>query len=413
MGTDLSGLVVLTGGSGPDSNGQWTLDYARDFGQYSPNNPPGEQNGQIFLSAMSHHICPKSPDPTMQDPTFDLNYADPGTIFLDSSVRSQGDRGRLLMLYEGTNRCIGDKGGNNDGNNFYSTLGVATSLDYGHTWPSYRNNWVALPGQNSSAGPNVPLGAFGSGICFGNDCSVPPPAGYGRYAVLSPHTTAADLVLLGAKLTDNFGDSEPSVFVDDIHGDDGPGHYVYAVDSYHSPDDTNQGLTVSGAWLDGGTAPLRFMKWNGSSFSEPGMGNAGGVSALIFPVDNTRYQNCLAAQQNITSGAISYVEETQQYLLTFVCTSPNDPVSQTGKKGSAWFFSTMDAKRSDLSGQTQWSTPQEIVGSWQEFVEQMTGLNTTCSSSAWYPTYMSLHHAPGHLSTIVGVARDGSRWEDG
>ena len=400
VGTDLSGLVVLTGGSGPDGSGQWTLDYAADFGRYYPANQAGSQNGQIFLSAMSHLTCPTSSDPTKQDPTFDLNYADPGTVFVDPIIWEHGSAGRLLMLYEGTNRCIGEKGGSNDGNNFYSTLGVATSLDYGHTWPTYRNNWVVpLPAQNSSAGPQDPLGAFGSGVCFGNDCGLPPPADYGRYAVLSPHTTVADLIATGAKPSGNFGDSEPSAFVDNVHGDDGAGHYVYVVDSYQPPDGLNSGLAVARAWLNGGTAPLEFMKWNAGSFSEPGLGSSGGVSTPIFPVDDSKYQSCLASQQNMTSGAISYVEKTQQYLLTFVCASPNDPATQKGSKGSAWFYSTLDASRYDLSDQNLWSAPQEIVGSWQDFVDQPIGPDSTCLSSAWYPSFMSLDHAPGHLGT--------------
>ena len=42
------GVIVLTGGDGPDVNGQWTLDYAQDYGRWWPSNPPGFQNGAVF-----------------------------------------------------------------------------------------------------------------------------------------------------------------------------------------------------------------------------------------------------------------------------------------------------------------------------------------------------------------------------
>jgi hypothetical protein len=118
-------------------------------------------------------------------------------------------------------------------------------------------------------------------------------------------------------------------------------------------------------------------------------------------IHDAKYQNCLSSQQNIAYGAISYVEETQQYLMTFVCSSPNDPATQKGrKKGSAWFYSTLDASRYDLSDQNQWSLPQEIIGSWQEFVDEFAGTPEECPFSAWYPSFMSLDHAPGHLGTM-------------
>jgi hypothetical protein len=89
--TGVSGLTVLTGRSGP-TNGHWTLDFAPDFGLYHPNNPPGQQNGQIFLSAMAHDLCPEST--YSPDATFDLNYAAPGTVFVDPTSGS----GRLAQL---------------------------------------------------------------------------------------------------------------------------------------------------------------------------------------------------------------------------------------------------------------------------------------------------------------------------
>lgn len=53
--------TVLSGGSGPDSTGRWTLDYASDFGSYNPGGVPGSQNGQIFpASAAVLSVQPRS-----------------------------------------------------------------------------------------------------------------------------------------------------------------------------------------------------------------------------------------------------------------------------------------------------------------------------------------------------------------
>ena len=149
-----SGLVVLAS-AGPDNNGQWTFDFAPAYG-----------TGQVFLSPVDHDHCPALADgnPAHQDQTFDLNYADPGTVTLDPSNKTAGS---LLMIYEGTTRCIGlasASGGGNAGNSFYSMVAVATSIDNGLTWPAYRYALNAggspqypVPAQNSSAGPGDPL----------------------------------------------------------------------------------------------------------------------------------------------------------------------------------------------------------------------------------------------------------------
>ncbi len=417
----VSGLVVLTGGSGPNANGQWTLDYAHDFGLYVPDNPPGQQNGQIFLAPTLHLGCPTVSDgkPEHQDPTFDLNYADPGSVILDPTNRANKGPGSLLMVYEGTNRCIGSAGGKNDGNNFYSTLAVATSFDYGVNWPSYRSDWVQLPGQNSSSGPEAPLGALGDQVCVGNDCNAVPPENYGRYAVLSPPVTVGDAMeaLGNAGLSSNMGDSEPSAFVDDVnsggrqdpdHSDTGRDRYLYVVDTYNPgpailgvprlPNGSNDDLVVARARFNGGSTSLEFMKWYSGSFAEPGLGSAGGgLSDPIFSVaDPGLFESCEAPGQARSAGSISYVEETQQYLLVFVCRSPSDPRTQTGNLGAAWFYSTIDARRYDLSHQEQWSKPQEIVGSWSEF-RSTDGCND--AFKGWYPSLMSLDRKPGHLST--------------
>src|ERR1700738_4165311 len=192
LNQDSSGLVALTAGQGPDANGQWTFDFASGYGNYPSASPsPSPQFGQLFLSPVNHHLCPTVADknPAHQDQTFDLNYADPGSVVIDPTNPSNSGPGSLLMIYEGTTRCIGLTGGNNvqANNSFYSSVAVATSNDYGHSWPSYRylldqngNPQVPLPFQNPGpspspvVGPQAPSGARGNSVCIGNDCSAPP-----------------------------------------------------------------------------------------------------------------------------------------------------------------------------------------------------------------------------------------------
>jgi hypothetical protein len=179
----------------------------------------------------------------------------------------------------------------------------------------------------------------------------------------------------------------------------GPAPYLYELHNYavgppgldhpQLPNGQNSDLMIARAQLNGGTAPLTFKKWYQGSFSQVGLG---GFETPIFP--SGAFENCEATGQLKTMGSVSYVEETQQYLLTFVCISPHgDPSTLAAGPGAAWFFSTND----DLSRQDQWSTPQEIVGSWSAFIDPKT---TSCNDyDGWYPSFMSLHHKPGHLTT--------------
>ncbi len=125
-------VIVLTGGKGPNEQGQWTLNYASDYGLWWPDNPAGSQNGAVFKKAGAHMQCPTVTDASLQDPTFDLNYALPGSLVIDPTVKRKAEPGNLLMIYEGTNRCMGTKGPDQAGG-FYSTVGIATSDDAGHT----------------------------------------------------------------------------------------------------------------------------------------------------------------------------------------------------------------------------------------------------------------------------------------
>ena len=104
-------------------------------------------------------------------------------VVLDPTNRANKGPGSFIMIYEGSNRCIGLSGGDNilAGNSFYSTIAIATSNDFGHNWPSYRymldpNGFPLdpLPSQNPSKGPEAPSGATGKSVCIGNDCTTPP-----------------------------------------------------------------------------------------------------------------------------------------------------------------------------------------------------------------------------------------------
>lgn len=318
LNTNTNGLVVLTGGSGPNEHGQWTLDFASDY-DHSPVTPvDGVTNGQIFISPFQRQLCPKITRQHPQDTTFDLNYANGGSVIIDPT--NWGST-RLLMIYEGTTLCINVNGGmtTNAANSFYSTLGVATSEGYGKVWPAYRAHLTDLPGQSTKWGPAAPEGgAFGSLVCGSNDCSGTPSPNFGRYPVLSPPYSIGDAVASAQPLSENVADSAPSAFVDDVHPWSGP--YVYTVQNYLCPADialchtsapNDVGIiTVARARLNGG-APLSFEKWYNGSFRSNGIG---GDESPIFPEELNAtpadFSACRAASQVQSMGSINYVEET-------------------------------------------------------------------------------------------------------
>ena len=370
------GLAVLSGGLGPDNTGHWTLNLpATDaYGSYAGG------FGQVFNPSSKGDNCPTVADgnPAHQDQTFDMHYAAPGSVVKDPTAGP----GALLMVYEGTNACIGNAGGPVLSNmDDYISLAIATSLDYGKSWPTYRGtptfSFVPLPGVNPTQGPNAPMGALGANVCLGNNCVPTPPAAYGRYPVVTPPASLASLVAAAQPLTAKTGEQEISGFVDDISGSATPYLYANWADA-----------RIARAQLNGGAAPLTFQKWNGQAFASPGLG---GAESSVLPAGT--FQTCGASVQNQYGSSISYVEDTQQYLLTFLCVSPGDPAldprSGSGE-GAAWFYSTSYT----LSDQTQWSTPSEIAGSWSLF-DSSGG----CPDyKGYYPTFMSLGKTAGHLS---------------
>jgi uncharacterized protein (TIGR03437 family) len=390
VGAPSTGVVFLSGGSGPGQNGQWTMDFAKADGYNTF--PSGY--GQIFVSPAGPN-CPTvaGGDAAGQDQTFDLKYAASGSVVIDPTAAP----GNLLMIYEGTNTCLGSAGGPDTGN-FYSEVAVATSLDYGHNWPTYRAksgfNFVPLPAENPSQGPSAPTGATGASVCAGNDCTTTPAASFGRYPVLGPSVSIGAAAATGVPLPSSMGDSEMSAFVDGANVT--PAQYIYAVYDFKSgtgaladPKAPASDMMMARARLNGGTAPLSFLKWNGQAFAGAGLG---GYDSPIFPAGP--FANCEGAAQLRYGGSISYVDATQQYLLLFVCDTPGDPAAGQvagAARGGAWFYSTS----SDIADPTQWSPPKEIAGSWSAFDE-----SAPCSDyKGFYPTMMSLGAKPGHIST--------------
>jgi hypothetical protein len=378
------GALVLSGGNGPTGNGQWTFDFpaADGYGAY----PRGF--GAVLLPPIATKTCPTplNGDVTQQDQTFDLNYASPGSILRDPT----GEPGRMVMIYESVNHCVGNPGGNVNGK-AYLSASIATSLDYGKTWPTYRGvpgsfAFVRLPRNNQSEGPNQPFAAFGDAVCMGNDCSSTPPANYGRYQAITPPTTLNSLMIAGQTLTQDVGAGEVSGFLDDASAT--PAKYVYLLYG---------GLKIARAPFNGG-APLAFKKWDGYAFAADGMG--GDDAAIPLGGD---FHNCGGPAQVGFGASISYVEESRQYLLLFICDSPGEPAGgvNTGSRGAAWMWATSD----DLFNQTRWSVPEQVEGSWSLFDTIIDPTDATkCSSyKGYYPTLMSLEHQPEHVG-VTGYA---------
>lgn len=364
--------LISVPGKDPAPNGQWTLREPDDWGAYVTNNCPPPSlstvHGDVFLAP--HALRKNSTCPT-GDETFDLTYAAPGAVVADPTAPS----GHLLMVYEGANGCIGSQ------HQHPVHVGIATSNDNGRTWPAYCGSpygcgdatppvykFYPLPTeQNPTQGPNQSSGAWGNQVCRGNDCNGANPPTYGRYQILRQEG------------------SVPSAFVA------GGTPYLYVVHQTPGGD-----LSMSRVPLNGGTERLTKVEdWNGAGWCSDRLSgcNPG-------PILRTGgFEECGGANQKRWQGSINYVDQTRQYLLTFVCGSDGDPATgQHGSHGAAWFWTTT----SDLSTQN-WSTPNKIAGHAMQASEIAGTWNTidTCTFyNGWYPTFMSLAPAAqGHLAS--------------
>jgi hypothetical protein len=404
-GSDLHrsiGVVALSGGTGPKSNGQWNLIFSPDYGYYTGKDQKGkdyEGSGQIFQAPIDQGYCPVLPNikHAQQDQTFDLNYAAAGSVVPDPSSRP----GSLLMIYGASNACIGSTGGPKPDTGAYISVGLATSLNYGRTWPTYRKtqgfDFVMLPNASQTQGPNAPFGAMGQSVCIGNDCTTIPPVSYGRYAILTPPDSLVELVESGNSADGAPHDAEPAAFVDDVGADTDV--YIYEIHNYSPwknadpqdqlPPKRGHDITMSRAKLNGGTAPLEFLKWDGNKYSQPGIGGHEVPILTDGPIEN-----CGDVRQERGQASISFVKEARQYLLTFVCKSLGDPAGGVfgGAEGSAIFYATTY----ELS-HPQWSAPREIIGSWA-VDDNGSGGPDNCAAHSRYPTFMSLNHKPSFLA---------------
>ncbi|MGE5245469.1 MAG: OmpL47-type beta-barrel domain-containing protein [Betaproteobacteria bacterium] len=447
-GTKLSdgiGAVVLSGGRGPNAAGWWTLAFAKQDGYGIYPQPtsgpcsgagaqqPGCHEGVVLMPVVGGTCID-------HNKTFDSSYAAPGTIVKDPSTP-----GRLLMIYEGANVCAGIPVGSNPSGNAYIVTAVATSTDYGRHWPLYVNppNQQILPFHlTATPTPKAPDGMFGTQLCEGN-CGRPnaptPPFNYGRYPILSPNVSLGSLITQKLKTHGDIGDGEPSAFVDDVKPGSQPDLYVIhgyswndkVAGLYQIPDQRESDLMLAKAALTE-DARLDFRKWyvpdgGTGGFTEAGSvlsandadrrTDVGGLETPILP--DGAYENCADRHQTRHMGSINYVEATQQYLLTFVCSSPSDPSRTTLEwglscnpsspedvqagcgPGASWFYATSY----DPSDPAQWSEPQPITGqtqprqidgSWSQFDP------VNCTGNGFkglYPTFMSPAHEPGHLGT--------------
>jgi hypothetical protein len=310
---------------------------------------PGNEG--LVLSAPSSFT-----DCTFNGPSlFDQNYAAPGTVIHDPTQA----RGNMIMLYEAEQHCDGTT----FNHNFYASIGFARSSDEGKTWPP--------PGSLSSAM---------------------------RYPILQ--VAGPKPVMPGSA---NAGDALPSGFVDTVpqacrQGRPCPAVHILYV-SY-----TNTGnpaatpplkpdgyLRVARTQL-GLPDPIAFAKWLNGGWTGQGLGGADS------PVTSSKGCGTAAAQ---LMAQISYNDDLQLYLLTFVCVNVSNGVTTQG----GWYFATATSLE-----QMNWTAPQLIANS--QFPVPAGACSHGASFDGWYPSLISPGHKEGHTGltgTVVFLSGcDGS-----
>jgi len=298
---------------------------------------------------------------TTFDPTFDLNYAAPGSVLRDPTL----PRGNLLMLYEAENHCAGAT----YEFPFYATVGFVRSSDFGKTWPAPVD------------------GEFGSST---------------RYPVLKvPVPQPAT-----QPLTQAMGNAIPSAFVDDVNTSGGT--YVYVTYLYYAGPVGLQGpggvtdprgdgkVRVARALLNGNHT-LTFMKWYQGGFTQPGIG---GLDTAVVSPSTPPLGGCPGFQSGAqVQSQITYNEPLKRYVLTFVCISLTSTYQQTA---AAWYYATATSLALE-----DWSTPHRIPGTLGPVHQkgQTAGVDSCGPQSGggsayngWYPSFMSTGTAAGHTS---------------
>jgi hypothetical protein len=230
-----------------------------------------------YTSPVMTGLLPFTTCKSSYDPTFDLNYASPGSVLQDPTRPP----GNLMMIYEAENHCPGAV----YQFQFYVTVGFTRSSDGGKTWPQPVD--AELGGQD-------------------------------RYAILKgsvPEPTIPENPQVP------MGNGLPSAFVD------GTNLYV-AYGAWASP--TSDGMIRVARAPLGGSGPLAFSKWYEGSFSQPGIG---GLDTPVLPA-----KGCTGYQVN---AEISYNDALGTYVMAFVCVSKEkDPQGTYQPYQAAWFYST-------------------------------------------------------------------------
>jgi len=298
---------------------------------------------------------------TTFNPTFDFNYAAPGSVLRDPTLPP----GNLLMLYEAENHCAGAT----YGFPFYVTVGLVRSSDFGKTWPA--------PVDDE----------------FGNAT---------RYPVLKvPVPQPAT-----QPLTQAMGDGIPSAFVDDVNTSGGT--YVYVAYSYYAGPVGLQGpggvtnpradgkVRVARALLNGNNK-LTFMKWYQGGFTQPGIE---GLDTAVISPSTPPLGGCPGFQSGFqVQGQITYNEPLKLYVMTFTCISLNSTYQQIA---AAWFFSTATSLALE-----DWSAPAMIPGTLGPVYQKGGGSGVdSCGAKSgggaafngWYPSFMSAAAPAGHTS---------------
>lgn len=302
----------------------------------------------VMVPPVNFNICN-----IIYDTEFDENYAAPGSVLQDPTRPA----GHFIMIYEAENHCPGDSWQAN----FYATVGLTRSADYGRTWPAPVNSEF---GDNS------------------------------RRPVLKMNIT--EPVTIPPSPIIAMGDALPSAFIDTTPKGE---HYIYV--SYFFFGSAADGyLRMARAKL--GDGKLDFKKWYMRSFSQSGIDIASGIGGLDSGV--TPSYGCEGTASGQTAqyqhgGSISYLTTTNQYLLTFACVSlggsaPYYPIQ------AGWYYSTATSLEKQ-----DWTTPQLIKNS------QFSA--TTCFAGGinfdgWYPSFMTPSsfaavYQPGHLGNTGQV----------